>query len=287
VHNAATTAFRSAYRSNTGAERWSGGGGVDRSFLATDKERLSLASLEAITDALLEIMEACSPSLPDCNWLTTWTQLARSFAFRYNPALQPRGLIVLGCIAKSVTDQDIKQLLRILVKALESFNDITLIDAIVMCLTRLQPLLRPESPIHKALFWVAISILQLDEITLYASGLALLEQNLHTLDSQNTFETESLEAVMLATREPLEWHFKPLDHSVGLSFRANFHFALVGHLIKGYRHPSQATVTRTTRILSMLLRWELPYHNYFPFFLPKPRDHDFNNQFIFSPAPVS
>ncbi len=74
----------------------------------------------------------------------------------------------------------------------------------------------------KALFWVAISILQ--------------------------------EAVMLATREPLEWHFKPLDHSVGLSFRANFHFALVGHLIKGYRHPSQATVTRTTRILSMLLR---------------------------------
>jgi hypothetical protein len=71
----------------------------------------------------------------------------------------------------------------------------------------------------QALFWVAISILQLDEITLYASGLALLEQNLHTLDSQNTFETESLETVMLATREPLEWHFKPLDHSVGLSFR--------------------------------------------------------------------
>ena len=250
VHNAATTAFRSAYRST--GERWSG---ADRSFLSTDKERLSLSSLEAITDALLEIMEACSPSLPDCNWLTTWTQLARSFAFRYNPALQPRGLIVLGCISKSVTDQDIKQLLRILVKALESFNDITLIDAIVMCLTRLQPLLRPESPIHKALFWVAISILQLDEITLYASGLALLQQNLHTLDCQNTFETESLEAVMLATREPLEWHFKPLDHSVGLSFRANFHFALVGHLIKGYRHPSQATVTRTTRILSILLRY--------------------------------
>ncbi len=45
-------------------------------------------------------------------------------------------------------------------KALESFSDINLIEAIVMCLTRLQPLLRPESPIHKALFWVAISILQ-------------------------------------------------------------------------------------------------------------------------------
>jgi len=250
VHSAATTAFRSAYRA--AGERWIA---VDRSFSLSnnDKERLSLTSLEAITDALLEIMEACSASLADCNWLQTWTALAKSFAFRYNPALQPRGLIVFGCIAKSIIDHDIKQLLRILVKALESFTDITLIDAIVMCLTRLQPLLRPESPIHKALFWVAVSILQLDEISLYASGLALLEQNLHTLDCQNTFETQSLDSIMLATRDPLEWHFKQLDHSVGLSFRANFHFALVGHLIKGYRHPSPATVTRTTRILSMLL----------------------------------
>lgn len=249
VHSAATTAFRSAHRA--AGERWSA---VDRSFLSNnDKERLSLSSLEAITDALLEIMEACSPSLPECNWLNTWTLLARSFAFRYNPALQPRGLIVFGCISKSTSDQDIKQLLRILVKALESFTDITLIDAIVMCLTRLQPLLRPESPIHKALFWVAISILQLDEIILYASGLSLLEQNLHTLDSQNMFETESLDTIMLATREPLEWHFKPLDNSVGLSFRGNFHFALVGHLLKGFRHPYPATVTRTTRVLSMLL----------------------------------
>ena len=250
VHSAASTAFRSAYRA--AGERWVA---VDRSFsLSTnDKEKLSLSSLEAITDALLEIMEACAASLTDCNWLQTWTALAKRFAFSYNPALQPRGLIVFGCIAKSITDSDIKQLLRILVKALESFTDITLIDAIIMCLTRLQPLLRPESPIHKALFWVAVSILQLDEISLYASGLALLEQNLHTLDCQNTFDTQSLDSIMLATRDPLEWHLKPLDHSVGLSFRANFHFALVGHLIKGYRHPSQATVTRTTRLLSMLL----------------------------------
>ena len=250
VHSAASTAFRSAHRA--AGERYLA---VDRSFsLSTnDKEKLSLSSLEAITDALLEIMESCAASLTDCNWLRTWTELTKKHAFNYNPALQPRGIIVFGCISKTVTDWEIKQLLRILVKALESFSDITLIDAIIMCLTRLQPLLRPESPIHKALFWVAVSVLQLDEISLYASGLALLEQNLHTLDCQNTFDTQSLDSIMLATRDPLEWHLKPLDHSVGLSFRANFHFALVGHLIKGYRHPSQATVTRTTRILSMLL----------------------------------
>ena len=172
---------------------------------------------------------------------------------RYNPALQPRGLVVFGCIAKSITDHDVKQLLRILVKALESFSDITLIEAIVMCLTRMQPLLRAESPIHKALFWVAISILQLDEIQLYASGLALLEQNLLTLESMGAFDLDCISQIMLGTREPLEWYFKQLDHSVGLSFKANFHFALVGHLIKGYRHPSSVTVSRTTGIIAMLL----------------------------------
>lgn len=58
---------------------------------------------------------------------------------------------------------------------------------------------------------------------------------------------------MMATREPLEWHFKQLDHAVGLSFKANFHFAIVGHLLKGFRHPTPTTVSRTARVLTMLL----------------------------------
>jgi neurofibromin 1 len=36
-------------------------------------------------------------------------------------------------------------------------------------------------------------------------------------------------------------------------FLANFHFALVGHLLKGFRHPTPTTVSRTSRILAMLL----------------------------------
>nr|CAD7452026.1 unnamed protein product [Timema tahoe] len=34
---------------------------------------------------------------------------------------------------------------------------------------------------------------------------------------------------------------------------ATFHFALVGHLMKGYRHPTPTTVSRTARVLTMLL----------------------------------
>lgn len=58
---------------------------------------------------------------------------------------------------------------------------------------------------------------------------------------------------MMTIREPLLWHFKQLDIAVGLSFTSNFHFALVGHLLKGYRHPTPTTVTRTARVLTMLL----------------------------------
>jgi neurofibromin 1 len=109
-----------------------------------------------------------------------------------------------------------------------------------MCLTRLLPLLSPESKIHKFMFWIALSILQLEETQLYASGLALLEQNLHTLDhmlslfeNTSTHQQQTLERIMMDAREPLEWQFKQLDASMGLSFKSYFNFALVGHLIKG------------------------------------------------------
>ena len=203
-------------------------------------ERMSLISLETITDTILELMEACMNDIPDCEWLAQWQELAKRFAFQFNPALQPRAIIVYGCISKTTSDGEIKALLRILVKALESFSDIDLIDSIIMCLTRLLPLLPVESKIHKFMFWIALSILQLEETQLYASGLALLEQNLHTLDHMlNLFENtpthqqQTLERIMMDAREPLEWQFKQLDASMGLSFKSNFNFALVGHLIKG------------------------------------------------------
>lgn len=139
VKSAAVTAFRSSCRHPN--ERWLGNERVSQT-LPPDRERLALTSLEVITDALLEIMETCMRDVPNCDWLQSWISLSRSFAFCHNPALQPRALIVYGCISKTATDHDVKEVLRILVKALESFNDIVLIEALVMCLTRIQPLLR-------------------------------------------------------------------------------------------------------------------------------------------------
>ncbi|KAH8860712.1 Neurofibromin [Schistosoma japonicum] len=236
-------------------------------------ERLSLSSLEFLTDTLLEIMSLVIKEMPKfTHWLDQWTQLARKFAFQHNPALQPRAIIVLGCICKSFTDTDIKQLLRIMSRALASYAnelnmekdlrhrtvntgqaELYLIEAIIICLTRLLPLLPPDSETHQPLFWIALGILQLDEVSLYAAGLALLEQNLLTLDQNGTFEHDSLSNIMMRCREQFILQYKQMDHAVGLSFRDSFHFALVGHLLKGFRHPDIKTVTRTTRVLHLLL----------------------------------
>ncbi|XDV54522.1 hypothetical protein PO909_022796 [Leuciscus waleckii] len=226
VKSAAVIAFRSSYR--------------DRSFSpgSYERETFALSSLETVTEALLEIME-------------------------------PRALVVFGCISKRVTHTQMKQIIRILSKAspllsidrgLESClkspdncNSQVLIEATVIALTKLQPLLNKDSPMHKALFWVAVAVLQLDEVNLYSAGTALLEQNLHTLDSLRVFNDKSPEEVFMEIRQPLEWHCKQMDHFVGLNFNSNFNFALVGHLLKGFRHPSPTTVARTIRILHMLL----------------------------------
>ncbi|XP_018604171.2 neurofibromin isoform X3 [Scleropages formosus] len=277
VKSAAVIAFRSSYR--------------DRSFSpgSYERETFALSSLETVTEALLEIMEACMRDIPSCKWLDQWTELAQKFAFQYNPSLQPRALVVFGCISKRVSHGQIKQIIRILSKAspllsidrgLESclkgpdnYNSQVLIEATVIALTKLQPLLNKvrrrsvatkrenkkgkdyvhDSPMHKALFWVAIAVLQLDEVNLYSAGTALLEQNLQTLDSLRVFNDKSPEEVFMEVRKPLEWHCKQMDHFVGLNFNSNFNFALVGHLLKGYRHPSPSTVARTVRILHTLL----------------------------------
>lgn len=65
VKTAAVIAFRSSYR--------------DCSFSpgSYERETFALSSLETVTEALLEIMEACMRDIPGCKWLDQWTDLAQ------------------------------------------------------------------------------------------------------------------------------------------------------------------------------------------------------------------
>lgn len=45
-----------------------------------------------------------------------------------------------------------------------------------------------ESTVHGFLFWIGVSVLQLENEQLFETGLALIEQNLHILDSHGVFD---------------------------------------------------------------------------------------------------
>lgn len=56
----------------------------------------------------------------------------------------------------------------------------------------------------------------------------------------------------MESRIHLEWDLKALDQYAGLSFKANFNFALVGYLLKGLRQPFLST--KVLQLLQLLLR---------------------------------
>ena len=110
-----------------------------------------------------------------------------SKAFSPNPSLQPRAFVTLGCLIKHDYNYDdalLFQTLLSLVDALQNLNierDFDLAVSIVMCLTQIVPIVPSESKLLKPMFWVAMSLLQIANVELFPSGLALLEVVLRTV----------------------------------------------------------------------------------------------------------
>jgi len=233
--------------------------GRSRTFQGKTKESdnpISLTSLELVADVLLDVVEACmNDSNNDEQWLKRWKKLCSSYAFFYNPAIQPRCIVVMGSICKQVLDTDISRMLEVLAKACGLYMDHQLIESVLMCLAKYQAMLLRESDFQVILFWISVGILQFGEQSLYPAALSLLEQNIHVCQSLNMFKVASVSEFYMEFRkdQSLHWIFKQLDHMSGLSFANNFHFALTALLLKGLRHPSAKTKSTALRILSLLL----------------------------------
>ncbi|XP_048582480.1 neurofibromin-like isoform X2 [Nematostella vectensis] len=242
IETPAVKAFRATQRGHRFHIKDSGGASI------------TMPNIETITEVLLEIMETCMKDIPDCTWLKKWMELASNFAYQFNPALQPRTIVVVGCISNEASDDMVQRVLQVLIIALSNYTDLVLIEAAVICLTKLQGILGKESKFHKAFFWIAVAVLQLSELALYPCGLVLLEQSLLTLDSHGVFEEQAHKVLMAVRQEPLlEFHCKQMDHFVGVSFYENFHFALVAHLVKGVYHPQATSSARAIRVLNLML----------------------------------
>lgn len=176
--------------------------------------------------------------------------LVTSTAFQFNPAIQPRAFVVLGCLACDEVDDDLLyQILVALKGALSLFddNDTNLIISIVMCLTNISANLAANCKYLQQLFWLAVSLLQIGHVPLFPPALNLMQVVLRNLEENRFFMNESPSAYLMRARESL----KEFQGDLATAFEINFPFALSSIILKGMKHP--LTVSQTKATLSTLL----------------------------------
>jgi len=203
-------------------------------------EPMPLASLEAVVHTLLEALTFGAPSMDVANmWRARWMSLVTSSAFQFNPAIQPRAFVVLGCLAQEEVDDDLLyQILVALRGALAIFNesDSSLITSIMMCLKNIVESLPADSRYLQQLFWLAMALVQINHPATFATAVDLLQAALRALDANGFFNDEPVIDVLMAAREPLVGVARLLDEASGVNFETHFSFAVAGILMKGMKH---------------------------------------------------
>ncbi|TPX30663.1 hypothetical protein SmJEL517_g05805 [Synchytrium microbalum] len=215
-----------------------------------------LSSVETVVNMLLDVLTygTIDPE-QSSTWKARWMSLIASTAFQYNPAVQPRAFVALGCLARDDVDDDLlHQILVALRGALTLFedNDCSLIVSIIMALCNIVGGLTDESRYLRTIFWLAIALLQIGHVPIFQSALLLLQVSLRTLEAQGLFEEEGIAPPLMQARGAIIEAAGQLDAASGIHFRNDFPFAIAATLLKGLRHPS--TRTATTSVLLTFLR---------------------------------
>lgn len=220
-------------------------------------DKVSLLSLETIVSSLLDILGPAAVNFDiAAAWTARWMSLITATAFKPNPALQPRAFVSLGCLARHNRVNDellVFQILLSLIDALNAFqeDDTELVVAIVMCLQRITVNMPNDSRFLRALFWIAVGLVQISHVDLFVVSVDFLEVVVRTLDSRGFFNEIPMAAFLMQSRQPLEGASKQLEALVGVQFTTNFSFAMAITLLRGLKHP--LTKTATVRVLNTFL----------------------------------
>lgn len=231
---------------------------------ATEKqlEKIPITNVDTVASSLYNVLASVfhGNNPVGTTWHSRWLSLTTQMAFTSNLALQPRAYITLGVLCKSptfVTDDFVELLLTSLKEALResshaetssSAND-ELSYSLILCLTRIYEYLPVTSPYFKALFWVAIGILQISDVQLFTAGLKMMGVILKLQENEGYGNVE--EYYNTYRDGPVGQILAKLDNLTGLNFKASFSFGIAGNLAKGLKHPK--TKADTTEVLSSFL----------------------------------
>ncbi|OCF40958.1 neurofibromin 1 [Kwoniella heveanensis CBS 569] len=238
-----------------------GQGSIELSGLQI-KDETDLQTLERVENVskfLGEVLAAGAVSIDCANtWRARWMGLVAATCFQHNPATQPQAFTVLGYLASDEVDDDlVYQILVAMGTTLSHFaeGDSVLLISMLRCLSRIIPGLLPESRYAASLFWLAIGILQLGYIPLFAPALELMITALRSVSTSTTttaLRGRDLNDYVMDARRMIVDQAKKLDQVSGVAFETDMTFALVAVIFKGIRHPS--TKTLTIDVLTELLR---------------------------------
>ncbi|KAI7866864.1 hypothetical protein BDF14DRAFT_1808596 [Spinellus fusiger] len=210
---------------------------VTSEFSTDSSMPLSLLSLENIVRLLLDALSIGATSSDVSNmWRARWMGLVASTTFQFNPAIQPRSFIVLGCLAQDEIDDDfVYQILIALKGALNIFedNDASLIVSIMMCLKNIIHHMPAKSRYIKSLFWVAVSLVQMNHPVTLPIAIQFLQSVIQALDANNFFLHDKLSDVLMESRIPIRDIAREIDRESGVNFDTHFSFAVAGILLKG------------------------------------------------------
>ncbi|WWD06786.1 hypothetical protein V865_004881 [Kwoniella europaea PYCC6329] len=210
-----------------------------------------LERVEEVSRFLGEVLAAGAISIDCANaWRARWMGLVAATCFQHNPATQPQAFTVLGYLASDEVDDDlVYQILVAMSTTLSHFQegDSVLLISMLRCLSRIIRGLLPDSRYAASLFWLAVSILQLGYIPLFAPALELMSSSLKAVSETTTphsiLRGKDLMDFILDTRRGLIDQAKKLDQTSGVSFETDPTFALVAIIYKGIRHPSTKKMT--------------------------------------------
>lgn len=232
-------------------------------------DALSITGLETIVTLLIEIMDlTASTGIAHLNvftkldqsnaWRSRWLSLVTAGAFRTNPAIQPRLLVALGCLANSEVDDGLLyQLVNALRNTLDDQpvkdgHDMILNSLIFACTklvgARLNPnYAGPESAYLNELFWLSVAVLEIaDSSTTYSLAVTFVEACLRALASAEALPRQHVTNYLLQARKPLEPAVNTLDEMIGINFNRSFSFALAALLAKGMKSQGSRGVVKSS-----------------------------------------
>ncbi|KAJ3009749.1 Ras GTPase activating protein ira2, partial [Thoreauomyces humboldtii] len=233
---------------------------------------VTLGGLELVVRCLLDVAEAGAKDSDQAGlWRARWMSFVASTAFQYNPAIQPRAFIVLGCLARDQVDDDLFYQILVALRGALTLFDLSaesagtnastsetaphLIVSITMALCDIVAGLPADSRYLRPMFWLAMALCQIAHVPIFQSACILLVVTLRRLHDTGAFQNENRDPdcvarVLLGAREGLENVSVRIDQLVGIKFGVElFAHAVSANLVRGLKHPT--TKTGTTAALEM------------------------------------